>query len=529
MDANESNGIPRVTPTLLHAAARDLGFKLGEREVDGFIRAIERNRESYARVVELAGRSSPSAASNRMARPPRAGNPHNAWAMMTHIIGRGSGPMTGQRVAIKDTIGVAGIPLRAGSRFFGEVVPARDATVVSRLLDAGAEITGIARCEDLGFSGHSFTGLGGPVTNPYDPGRSTGGSSSGCAALVAAGEVDLAIGGDQGGSVTGPASWSGICGLKPSFGLVPYTGALPGEMSVDHLGPMARTVLELAVALEVIAGPDGTDPRQYAARSYTPGQLARAMAGSNDGLSPEEALIGVRVGVLDEGFGWPQLSLPAVDSTVRSAAERLRSLGATVRAVSIPRHRDARHLFTPIMSEGSLALLHPLNQPGFEGMARAWPGAGASIREAWAERAGELPVPAKVAFLTGLLARAATCGEVAALARSLVTDLTRAYDNVFASVDVIVMPTQPVLAASFPGAMEADEFIDVALGMSVNTCATNLTGHPALSVPCGSVDGLPVGMLLVGPLGADTAVLRVGHAFQTNVFRMPPPAGVRPS
>jgi len=285
-------------------------------------------------------------------------------------------------------------------------------------------------------------------------------------------------------------------------------------------------VLGIAAALEVIAGPDGTDPRQYAAQSYKPGELTRAIAESSDKLPPEESLVGVRVGVLDEGFDWPQLSLPAVDSAVRSAAERLRYLGATVQTVSIPQHRDARHLFAPIMSEGSLALLYPLNQPGSEGIAQAWPGAGASIREAWAERAGELPVSAKVAFLAGQLAREETGGEIAALARSLVTDLTRAYDRVFASVDVIVMPTQPGLATQFPGKMEADEFIDVALRMSVNTCATNLTGHPALTVPCGSIDGLPVGMLIVSRLGADAAVLKVGHAFQTHVFRMPPPGGV---
>ncbi|MBC7725911.1 MAG: amidase [Burkholderiaceae bacterium] len=512
--------IVSLTPSRVLAAARELGFDLDEAEIGGYLRAVERKRESYARVRQLAGAPPKTAGTGRTGSDPAAPNPHNAWATMTHIPGSGSGPLAGWRVAVKDTIGVAGIPLRAGSAFLGEIVPHLDATVVSRLLAAGAEITGIARCEDLGFSGHSFTGLGGAVTNPYDPSRSTGGSSSGCAALVAAGEVDVAIGGDQGGSVTGPASWSGICGLKPTFGSVPYTGALPGVPSVDHLGPMARSVLEIAAVLEVIAGPDGVDPRQGTAPGYRPGEVT-GHVGAPFGMDP---LSGVRVGVLEEGFDWPGLSLAAVDATVRASAARFRALGASVRAVSIPGHRDARHMFTPLMSEGSLALLHPLDEPGWEGIARVWPGAGASISLAWAERAAELPVAAKVAFITGLLARSETGGEVAALARCLVAELTSAYDALFDSVDLVVMPTQPGVAATFPGRLEADEFVDVALGMSVNTCATNLTGHPALSLPCGAIDGLPVGMLIVGAREADISVLRAGHAFQSLVFRMPPPA-----
>src|SRR5581483_5303706 len=143
-------------------------------------------------------------------------------------------------VAIKDNIAVAGIPMMNGSRLVEGFVPSRDATVVQRLLDAGATIAGKSVCEELCCSGSSFTSASGPVRNPWDREREAGGSSSGSGALVATGAVELAIGGDQGGSVRIPASRCGIVGLKPTYGLVPYTGAFPIERTLDHLGPMTR-------------------------------------------------------------------------------------------------------------------------------------------------------------------------------------------------------------------------------------------------------------------------------------------------
>ena len=149
-------------------------------------------------------------------------------------------------------------------------VPDVDATIVTRILDAGGFILGKAVCESLCFSGGSHTSDTGPVRNPHNTDYTTGGSSSGSAALVAAGEVDLAIGGDQGGSIRIPASWCGIYGLKPTYGLVPYTGIFPIELTLDHTGPMARSVADVALLLEAIAGPDGLDPRQRAVCSLMP-------------------------------------------------------------------------------------------------------------------------------------------------------------------------------------------------------------------------------------------------------------------
>src|SRR5207249_7877084 len=157
------------------------------------------------------------------------------------------------------------IPMMNGSAVLEGYVPDVDATLVTRILDAGGEIVGKAVCEHLCFSGGSHTSDTGPVLNPHDPKRSAGGSSSGSAALVVARECDMAIGGDQGGSSRIPSSYSGAVGLKPTYGLVPYTGVFPIELTLDHTGPIARTAADCALLLEAIAGADGLDPRQSGA------------------------------------------------------------------------------------------------------------------------------------------------------------------------------------------------------------------------------------------------------------------------
>ena len=164
-----------------------------------------------------------------------------------------------------------------------------------------------------------------PVHNPHKMGDSAGGSSSGSAVLVALGEVDMALGGDQGGSIRMPASFCGIYGMKPTHGLVPYTGIMPIEIYVDHTGPMTANVADNALLLEVIAGPDGYDPRQYQRQdaAYT-----KALEGGVKGM---------KIGLVKEGFGQANAEAD-VDAKVKAAAEAVRALGATVEEVSIPMH-----------------------------------------------------------------------------------------------------------------------------------------------------------------------------------------------
>ena len=182
----------------------------------------------------------------RGSRPADADNTLGAWYWRSTVKGAAAGALAGTTVALKDNIFLAGVPLMNGSSVFEGFVPDEDATVATRVLDAGGEILGKAVCENLCLTFSSHTAATGPVRNPHDPTRVTGGSSSGCAALVASKAVDLAVGGDQGGSIRVPAAFCGIVGHKPSWGLVPYTGAVPLDYSIDHLGPMARTVRECA-------------------------------------------------------------------------------------------------------------------------------------------------------------------------------------------------------------------------------------------------------------------------------------------
>ena len=287
-------------------------------DVESYIELSQPILDSYARLDQLTAPSLPVKYPRAPgARPQPEDNPLGAWYWRCDITGPQGGLLSGKTVAIKDNVCVAGVPMMNGTGVLEGYVPDVDATIVTRILDAGGSIQGKAVCESLCFSGGSHTSDTGPVHNPHDPTRTAGGSSSGSAALVAAGEVDLAIGGDQGGSIRIPASWCGIYGLKPTYGLVPYTGVFPIELTLDHTGPMARTAADVALMLEAIAGPDGLDPRQKAGLS---GQAyTQALTGDVSGL---------RLGIVQEGFGLAE-SEADVDEAVRQAAGSFESMGAT--------------------------------------------------------------------------------------------------------------------------------------------------------------------------------------------------------
>ena len=170
--------------------------------------------------------------------PEGAENKYNLWYRKSEIKGAADGKLKGKRVALKDNVCVAGVPMMNGASTLEGYMPDVDATVVARVLDAGATVVGKVRCEYFCFSGGSHTSAPGPVHNPRKYGYSAGGSSSGSAAVIVTGEADMAIGGDQGGSIRMPSAYCGIVGLKPTWGLVPYTGIMPIELTLDHTGPM---------------------------------------------------------------------------------------------------------------------------------------------------------------------------------------------------------------------------------------------------------------------------------------------------
>jgi amidase len=223
----------------------------------------------------------------------------------------------------------------------------------TRILAAGGTIAGKTVCENLSYSGHSHTNWPDRVQNPRAPGHAAGGSSSGSAAVIAAGEVPLALGCDQGGSIRIPAAWSGIVGLKPTHGLVPYTGICALEASIDHVGPMGATVEDVARLLTAIAGPDGLDPRQP------------ATIPSVDYLAAtKEGLRGLRVGLVVQGFGRPE-SDPDTDSAVRAALARTQAAGAEVEEVSIPAHEEMFDIWNAIVVEVTAALMFGAGTGGY--------------------------------------------------------------------------------------------------------------------------------------------------------------------
>jgi amidase len=494
--------VKRPTPTQLHAVAHDLGMTLSDEDVASFLALMQGSFGAYD-AVDAMPDYVPAVRYARTPgyRPEGEENRYNAWYVKTTVKGAPAGKLAGKTIALKDNICLAGVPMMNGASTLEGYMPDIDATVVTRILDAGGTIAGKVHCEYFCFSGGSHTGAAGPVHNPHRMGFSAGGSSSGSAVVVAAGEVDMALGGDQGGSIRIPASFCGIYGLKPTHGLVPYTGIMPIELTLDHTGPMTRTVADNARLLEAIAGADGLDPRQYAPRvaDYT-----RALGQEAKGL---------RIGVVEEGFGHPH-SEPEVDAAVRRGAELLGKLGATVEAISIPLHRAGPAIWTPIALEGATELMMRGN-----GMGTNWRGLFVTslldAHAAWRHRADELSDTLKLSMLLGHYFTKHYRGHFYAKAQNLSRKLRAAYDAALAGCDLLLMPTLPIKATPLPPADAPRAlYIQRAFEMIENTAPFDATGHPAMTVPCGLVDGLPVGLMLIGKHGDESTIYRAAHAFE---------------
>src|SRR5438128_2403651 len=324
--------MPVTRPTLaqLHALAADLGFTLSDADAQSFLALMAGSFAAYDAVAAMPDYV-PAVTYPRTPgyRPEGAENRYNAWYVKTTVKGAPTGRLAAKTIVLKDNVCLAGVPMMNGASTLEGYVPDTDATIVTRILDAGGTILGKTHCEYFCFSGGSRTNATGPVHNPHKMCYSAGGSSSGSAVVVVTGEADMAIGGDQGGSIRIPASFSGIYGMKGTFGLVPYTGVMPIEVTIDHTGPMTANVRDNALLLEVLAGADGLDPRQGTPKvsNYT-----EALGGGVKGL---------RIGVVKEGFGHPS-SEPDVDAKVRAGADLFRKLGATVDEISMPMHLVAQ-------------------------------------------------------------------------------------------------------------------------------------------------------------------------------------------
>ncbi len=265
--------------------------------------------------------------------------------------------------------------------------------------------------------------------------------------------------------------------------------------------------------LEVIAGPDGLDPRQ--AHAPTPQAYSKVLTGD---------VAGLHIGIVKEGFGWEGLSEPDVDEAVTSAAHAFERLGAQVKTISIPWHRDGIHVWNAIAVEGATMLMVAGN-----GMGTNWKGQyTTSLLDVYARgrltRANDLSETVKLVLLLGQYMQDNYHGHYYAKAQNLSRSLTGAYDEALREVDLLVMPTLPLKATIIPAPNASrEEYTARALEMITNTTPFDVTGHPAMNVPCALASGLPVGMMLIGRMGDEATILRAADAFEKHIFSAPVP------
>lgn len=392
------------------------------------------------------------------------------------VSGGWRGPLHGVPLALKDLFLTAGVRTTAGSAILRDWVPSHDASVVRYLQAAGAVFLGKLNMHEFAFGATSVNPHYGAVRNPRDPARLAGGSSGGSAAAVAAGLCFGALGTDTGGSIRCPAALCGIVGLKPTYGRVSRAGVLPLSWSLDHVGPMTRTVADAALMLEAISGHDPGD--STSSRQVVP-SYSRLLDGGVKGL---------RLGVPREFF-WDEADAEVL-TVVRNAIRDLEKVGAEVREVSLPSLR--------YLAAAQSLIIHAE--------------AGAYHREYLRTRSDEYGRSVRTRLIQGLFVNAADY----LAAQRVRAQVRREFLDCLQDVDALVTPTVPITAprldqsvVSVPGLEALPQYFLVR-----NTAPFNFTGLPALSVPCGQVAGLPVGLQIAGRPWEEATVLRIGRAVE---------------
>ncbi|MFK0382333.1 amidase [Agrobacterium sp. NPDC090273] len=496
--------IPAPTIDEILSISDKLGLNVSADDAKYFAEVVGTNVLNYEIVDKIvASRPVPDYSSRKYTVPTKEENPNNAWYVKASITETATGPLAGRTVAIKDSIPVAGLPMTAGSNIFDGYVPDFDAEVVRRILAAGGTIAGKAHCEYLCFSGSSHTSTAGRIENPWGKGLSAGGSSSGSASVVATGEADMALGADQAGSIRMPSSFSGIVGIKPTYGLVPYTGIAQLDASFDHVGPMTANVADCALLLSVIAGPDGVDERQ---KGHLPGDYMAALT---------QGVKGLRIGILKEGFEVPG-SDPLVTEKVRQAAKTLESLGATLVDVSAPLHKHGLDIWITLgwigMSETALnthgiSIFRPDEYP-------------ISLME-WARDnvSGVKDAPASIKLFFFIAEHVKkNVGYVGYAKGWNAARMLRAeYDKLLEDVDLLLMPATPMTALPLPDENTSLEVeLKTSHPMAFNTAPFDISHHPALTLPAGGINGMPVGMMLVGRHFDEATIFRAAAAYEAT-------------
>jgi Asp-tRNA(Asn)/Glu-tRNA(Gln) amidotransferase A subunit family amidase len=410
-------------------------------------------------------------------------------------IGDGAGPLDGLRVAIKDNVAVAGVPMTCGAPLLEGYVPPADATVVERLLNAGARIVGKANMDEFAFGGSRDTMRLRLARNPNDPDRQPGSSSAGSGVAVTTGDADVAIGSDTGGSIRFPAAWCGIVGLKPTRGLVSHHGFVQYAKTLDNVGLLARETGVVAKALQAIAGPDRRDERT---KSATVGDYASAVAQGRDG-DPTELTIG-KIADVDGNS-------PELDAGTDAALDELADAGATVREVSIPGYDVWLPAWLGLgMTEVGAYL--DARATNHWVLAAGNPAFSATLADRLPDRSDELGSTVVSAWLYRHHLRERYGDRYYALAHRARRTLTDGVDAALDEVDVLASTTVPMLPPMW------DEPVEDVFSALANTGPFNVSGHPAVSIPAGSVNGLPVGLQFVGEQFDEAGVLRAAAEWE---------------
>ena len=394
--------------------------------------------------------------------------------------GKHRGPLHGVPMAVKDQFNTAGVLTTGGSSILKDNVPSEDATVIAKLKEAGAVMLGKLNMSEFAMAeiyNHPY----GTPRNPWDLERNPGTSSSGSGAATAAFLCSTSLGEDTGGSIRGPANFSGLVGLRPTHGRVSRYGVLGGSWSMDTVGPISRSVEDAAITIQAIAGYDTKDTYSW---DVPVPDYRRALTGD---------IQGIKMGVIQERMDSPNLD-PEFRETVAKAISVLGELGASSEDVSIPLAPNAGALTMSILNVEWANLHRPLFEPNFD----------------------ELDHNNKIRFLTGSIIPAQAyykAQKIRAVLRQQILDALE-------KVDVLILPTGPVTAPpveSVPGIESKEHSLTGLAGRISFTGPFNLAGTPAISVPCGfSAAGMPMGLQIVGKPFDEETVLRVAHAYEQN-------------
>lgn len=487
----------------------ELAATLGLAESEGIEDIITMVRTQLDAAEPVAATPFPVHSPARWRRSTSVDDPLNAVVRWCDLPPTGDGPLSGRTISVKDSISVAGVPATSGYTGLENYVPAAHATVVERILRAGGRIVATTNMDCLGFAASGETSSYGPTLNPNSPANLAGGSSSGAAAALSYPGIDMAVGCDQGGSIRIPAAWCGALGLKPTHGWVPYTGISGIDQIIDHAGPIARSVADIATLMDVLVGRDGDDPRQPA--DIRPPMFRWRIKNSRKSLE------GRTIGVVEEAVGLTERhgSTDIVD-VFENTVSQLRALGARIERVSIPEHLTIAAAAFVCNLEGMASLLRSGGN-GYGHLGRYDTQLAAQLQTALRHRAAELSPQMKLAWLAGTAMSATYGGALYAAARNQLAAQTATYARVFRSLDMLVMPTAPIPPLVAVGNLKAEQILERGWSMLGNTSPFNSTGMPALSMPVGRSNGLPVGVMLVGPKGADAGLLETAQLYEAEL------------